>query len=136
MWHVSFARFEMKRADSPEQLHPLFAEALNRGDADALAALYADDACLWARNDEPVRGTSQRGALLAGYCAMKATMQITTRKSMIVGDTALLMSDWRMTGTAADGSPIDASGTSVEVAKRGPDGAWRYLIDLPHGIAT
>ena len=124
----------MKRADAPEQLHPLFAEALNAGDVEALAALYTDEACLWPRNDQPARGGSQRRALLAGYCAMKAKMQISTRKSIIVGNTALLMSDWRMTGTAPDGSPIDASGTSVEVAKRGPDGAWRYVIDLPQGI--
>jgi hypothetical protein len=39
-----------------------------------------------------------------------------------------------MIGTAADGSAVDANGTSVEIARRGADGAWRYLIDLPSGI--
>jgi hypothetical protein len=25
-------------------------------------------------------------------------------------------------------------GTSIEVARRQPDGSWRYLIDLPYGL--
>lgn len=125
----------MKRAETPEQLHALFAEALNARNLDALAALYTDDACLWPRNDEPARSPSQRRVQLAAFCAMKPTLQIKTRKVTTVGDIALLMSDWRMTGTAAEGSPVDVSGTSVEVARRGPDGGWRYLIDFPYGIA-
>ena len=61
----------MKRANTPEQLHPLFADALNAGDADALAALYSDEACLWPRSGQPAIGPSQRRALLAGYCGGK-----------------------------------------------------------------
>jgi ketosteroid isomerase-like protein len=125
----------VKRPETPEQLHQLFAEAFNARDLDALAALYADGACMCPRIDEPARCGSQLRELLATYCAMNSTMQIATRKVAICGDTALLMSDWRVTGIASDGSAVDASGTSVEVARRGLDGAWRYLIDLPHGVA-
>ena len=124
----------VKRADTPEQLHELFAEAFNARDLDALVALYADDACIWPRIDEPARCGSQLQELLRTYCAMNSTMQIARRKVTSVGDTALLMSDWHVTGIAPDGSRMDASGTSVEVARRGADGAWRYLIDLPHGL--
>ena len=123
----------MKRAENPERLHQLFAKALNAGDIEALAGLYTEDACMMPRHGGAACGSSQLRGLLASYCAMSPQMQITTRKTIIVGDTALLMSDWRMTGTAPDGSPIDSSGTSVEVARRGPDGGWRYLIDLPYG---
>ena len=124
----------MKRAETPEQLHQLFAEAFNARDVEALAALYADDACICPRIDEPARRGSQLRELLGTYCAMNSTMQIATRNATIAGDTALLMSDWRVTGIAPDGSARDASGTSVEVARRGADGAWSYLIDLPHGV--
>ncbi len=124
----------MRHAETPEQLHTLFAEALNARDLEALAALYTGEACLSPRNRETARGLGQIRNLLASYCDMKATMQIKTRKSVIVGDTALIMSDWHLTGTSASGKPIDASGTSVEVARRGADGAWRYLIDLPSGV--
>ena len=124
----------MKRADTPEQLHTLFAEALNARDLEALAALYTSDACLSPRKQDAACGAASIRKLLASYCGMKTTMEIKTRKAITVGDTALIMSDWRMTGTAADRRAIDVRGTSVEVARRGADGAWRYLIDLPHGI--
>ena len=128
-------RSAVKRADSPEQLHVLFAAALHARDVEALAVLYADAACLTPRTGGCARGIAAVRDLLAHYCAMNATMQIKTREAITVGDTALLMSDWHMTGTGPDRSPIDAAGTSVEVARRGADGAWRYLIDLPHGVA-
>jgi len=51
------------------------------------------------------------------------------------GDTALLVADWRFHGTAADGSDVATSGTNIEVARRQPDGNWRYLIDLPYGLS-
>jgi ketosteroid isomerase-like protein len=126
----------MKRAEKPEDLHTLFAEALNARDVEALAALYSSDACLSPRKQDAAQGLSAIRKLLASYCEMKATMEICTRKQITVGDTALIMSDWHMTGTAADGRAIDARGTSVEVARRDTDGAWRYLIDLPSGIES
>src|SRR5438874_2071849 len=50
-------------------------------------------------------------------------------------DPALLVADWRFHGTAADGSDVATSGTNIEVARRQPDGNWRYLIDLPYGLS-
>jgi len=126
----------MKRATSPEQLHQLFADALNATDVDALAALYAPDACVVPRNGVSASGAKAIRELLTGYCALNATMQIKTRHSIVNGDTALLMSDWTMTGTKPDGSPVSSSGTSVEIARRTSDGSWLYVIDLPHGIGT
>jgi uncharacterized protein (TIGR02246 family) len=126
----------MKRATSPEQLHQLFADALNATDVGALAALYDPDACLVPRDGNPAQGLNAIRQLLTKYCALNATMQIKTRYSVVNGDTALLMSDWTMTGTKPDGSPLNSSGTSVEMARRTADGSWLYVIDLPNGIAT
>jgi ketosteroid isomerase-like protein len=65
---------------------------------------------------------------------MKPTIQLTTRKVVHVEDTALLVADWGFHGTAADGCDVSTSGSSIEVARRQPDGSWRYLIDLPYGL--
>ena len=65
---------------------------------------------------------------------MKPTIQLTTRKVVQVEDTALLVADWQFHGTAADSSDVTTSGSSIEVARRQPDGNWRYLIDLPNGL--
>lgn len=128
------AEADVKRAETPEQLHQLFAEAFNAHDLEAMAALYDGDASMCPRTNEPANRGAQLRELLLTYCAMNSRMQIATRKVTVAGDTALLMSDWRVTGVAPDGAAVDAAGISVEVARRGPDGAWRYLIDLPHGV--
>jgi ketosteroid isomerase-like protein len=65
---------------------------------------------------------------------MKPTIQLTTRKVVQVEDTALLLGDWRFQGTAADGYAVSTSGSSIEVARRQPDGSWCYRIDLPYGL--
>lgn len=123
----------MNSAEAPEDLHKLFEAALNSGDLDALVPLYAFDGFLMTRGD-PARGIGAIRGLLTEIVAMKPTIQLTTRRVVQVEDTALLVGDWRFHGTAADGSDVSTSGSSVEVARRQPDGSWRYLIDLPYGL--
>ncbi len=81
-------------AASPEDLHKLLVQALNSGDLDALVALYAYDGFLMARSG-PARGISAIRKALAEYVAMKPTLQLTTRRVVQAGDTALLVADWR-----------------------------------------
>jgi ketosteroid isomerase-like protein len=123
----------VRSAETPEDLHKLFAKALNSGDLDALVALYAIDGFLMARNC-PAQGIRAIRRALAEYVEMKPTIQLTTRKVVQVEDTALLVADWQFHGTAADGSDVSTSGSSIEVARRQPDGNWRYFIDLPNGL--
>jgi len=120
-------------AASPGDLHKLFEQALNSGDLDAFVALYASDGFLMARSG-PARGISEIRKALAEYVAMKPTIQLTTRRVVQVGGTALLMADWGFHGTTSDGRNVSTSGTSIEVARRESDGSWRYFIDLPDGL--
>ena len=123
----------MNSVASPGDLHKLFEQALNSGDLDALVALYASDGFLMARSG-PARGISEIRKALAEYVAMKPTIQLTTRRVVQAGDTALLMADWRFRGTTSDGRNVSTSGTSIEVARRESDRSWRYFIDLPSGL--
>ena len=122
----------MRSAVSPEDLHKLFVQMLNCGDIDALADLYAVDGFLMARG-APARGIGAIRQMLAEYVAMKPTIQLATRRVVQAGDTALLLADWQFHGTTEDGGQVSTSGTSIEVARRQPDGSWRYVIDLPFG---
>ena len=108
-------------------------QALNSGDLDRLVGLYAFDGFLMARSG-PARGISAIRKALAEYVAMKPTIQLTTRRVVQVEDTALLVADWRFHGTTSDGGNVSTSGTSIEVARRQPDGNWCYFIDLPYGL--
>ncbi|HEY6686585.1 MAG TPA: hypothetical protein VI094_10320 [Propionibacteriaceae bacterium] len=50
----------------------------------------------------------------------------------VSGDIALVVVDWSLKGTGADGSEVDMSGATADVARRGPDG-WKFVIDNPFG---
>ena len=60
----------------------------------------------------------------------------TTRHIYVVDDIALLIVDWSIHGTGPDGDEIHFEGTATDVARRGEDGKWRYVIDNPFGIAS
>lgn len=49
----------------------------------------------------------------------------------MAGDVALLSNRWHMTLGPSDGERAGLEGTSTEVARRQPDGSWRYVIDDP-----
>jgi ketosteroid isomerase-like protein len=52
------------------------------------------------------------------------------------GDTALLVVDWMIDGRRPDGEHVHIEGTATDVARRGVDGVWRYVIDNPFGTAA
>jgi uncharacterized protein (TIGR02246 family) len=126
----------VKRAQVPEDLHPLFAQALNTGDIEALAALYDPQGFLLAERGIPALGASEIHAALARYVGSNSRIELTTRDVVRAGDTALLIGDWKFRRSANDGSLVQTSGTSVEVVRLQPDGSWRYLIDLPYGLES
>ena len=53
---------------------------------------------------------------------------MTTRYSVEQGDIALLSNVWKF---ELDGSEA-ATAITAEVARRQPDGSWRYVIDNPY----
>jgi ketosteroid isomerase-like protein len=55
-------------------------------------------------------------------------MNVTVRRVMRSGDVALLLVDWVIPA-------VGFSGTATDVAQLQPDGAWRCVIDNPHGTA-
>ncbi|PWV73217.1 protein of unknown function [Prauserella marina] len=106
--------------------HPFaFEAAFNAGNPEAL---YEPDAVL-------VRGdgvTVTREGLHANNVRLMALGSITVRPRRIevAGELALLIVDWVI---AAKPDPVE--GTATDVARRGADGFWRYVIDNPFGIA-
>lgn len=72
-------------------------------------------------------------AELEKYFSLGLQMSITQRHMFVTGDTALLILDWSYIGTAKDGTEINMAATATDIARRGPDGFWRYLIDNPFG---
>ncbi len=122
-------------ASRPEDLGRLFAEALNRGDLDALVALYEPGASLTPTPGRTVTGTEAIRASLAAFLAMKPTITLSSRLVAHAGDLALVTGQWSLSMTGPDGKAATVQGRPAEVARRQPDGRWLYAIDEPFGLA-
>ena len=121
-------------AQNPEELHGLFADTLNAGRLDALVALYEPEASLVLQPGQLVTGTEAIRQALSAFLAMKPAITVETRKILRAGDIALLYSKWTLSGTGPDGSPIRMAAQGTEVARRQPDGTWRFVIDNPYAV--
>jgi uncharacterized protein (TIGR02246 family) len=121
-------------ASSPEDLHKLFATAVNDGNLEGIMALYERDAAM----------ISPQGAITAGYeairqsmerfLALKGRFEMQTLEVIRVSDLALLRGEWRLAGgTGPEGQPVDMAGRGLDVARQQQSGGWRFVIDLPFG---
>jgi uncharacterized protein (TIGR02246 family) len=117
-------------AMEPRDLHRQVQDAFNARDADALVALYEPDAVMATPEGEFVRGVDAIRQQWEGFIALGGTITMITRHAAEVGDIALLRNDWHF---VAEG--MEFSSRTAEVARRQPDGTWRYVIDHPYGGA-
>lgn len=115
--------------------HPeVFAAAFNSGEAAALERMYEDHGVLVPEPGQSVTGLD-RAAANARLQRLGLPIDVRPRHVYVAGDIALLIVDWAIEGTGPDGAPVRLRGTATDVARRGPEGTWRYIIDNPFGTA-
>jgi len=114
-------------AATPAELHPLFVDAFNRGDAEAVLALYEPDA-VFVRNSEAYQGYEALRIIIAEFLDSDSVLSI---EKTFVADNgqglALLHAVWTLKPPAGPAT----NGTSSEIARQQPDGTWLYAIDNP-----
>ena len=115
-----------------QDVHRLYAAALNSGSADAALDFYEDNATFVTASGDPVVGKAAIREVVLQFLALKPRMRIETA-SIYEGDPnlALLAAKWELEGTMPDGSPVQFTGTSREVMRRHANGNWLYAIDDP-----
>lgn len=117
-----------------EKHQELFGEAFNSGSADAVNAMYTEDAVgIWDPG-KPLTGQARRDRVKE-FLSFGPTVDATVRASTVNGDTAMLVVDWSIETTDADGKPEHLEGVAVDVLQLGEDGAWRYVIDNPYAVS-
>ncbi|RFU43144.1 DUF4440 domain-containing protein [Actinomadura logoneensis] len=121
-------------AERPEDVPSVFAERFNSGDLEALAEVYEDGAAF-----VPTPGTALTGeaalAANADFVGLGLPIAVEPRHVYATDDLALLVVDWVIDGVGPDGVRTHIEGTATDVARRGADGRWRYIIDNPFGTA-
>jgi ketosteroid isomerase-like protein len=109
--------------------------AFHRGDIDGIMRSYENGAVVVGEPGQPLSGTPALRAMFAGFIGAKARFTFLGHEVIHAEDVALHLTPWRMAGVAPDGAAIAASGLSVAVLRRQPDGRWLMVIDDPYGDA-
>jgi ketosteroid isomerase-like protein len=126
----------MPQANTPEDTSRLIGETITSGDRDAALSLYEPDATFAMPKgfgEGSVTGHDALREVLNGFLAMSPELKVTAEKTLLSGDTALVIGHWTLKGRDADGNDIDAGGRYADVVHRQPDGSWLFVIDNPNG---
>jgi uncharacterized protein (TIGR02246 family) len=122
-------------ATTPEGIVGALQKHINSFDVETMLGFYDPDAQMINAAGEPQVGRDAIAAELASYLSLGIKIEITQRHLFVTGNIAELILDWNLTGTSRDGQDINMVATANDVARRGEDGKWRYLIDNPYGTA-
>jgi ketosteroid isomerase-like protein len=111
---------EPEPAANPEDLGTFFLERANAGDVEGLVALYEPDAVLAFPPGQVTTGHEEIRRVYTELLASRPRFSSAGQQPVIRnGDLAL-------TSTRLPGG-----GATAEVARRQPDGTWRWVIDQP-----
>jgi ketosteroid isomerase-like protein len=114
-------------AKSPEEIRHLFKQYMAEGDIDSVLSVYDPEAVFLNRSGEVKKGEALRQEL-APFAAVKATFDFNIKQVVQSGDIALMHTEWKVS------SPEPMSVYAIEVARRQPDGTWRWLIGDPFTV--
>lgn len=107
-------------ARRPEDLGRLFVERANVGDVEGLVALFEPDAVLALPPGEVASGADSIRAAFERLLASRPTFSAGEQNP------ALVNGDLALTSTRIP------AGATAEIARRQPDGTWRWIVDLPN----
>jgi ketosteroid isomerase-like protein len=119
----------------PEGVIPSLIERFNSGKVSAMETLY-EGAVLIADDGRTVTDRAEIAAELERDLSLGLPLEAKARHVFVNGDIAQIVVDWSIDGTGPDGKHVHVEGTASDVARRGADGRWRYLIDNRLGTAV
>ncbi len=118
---------------TPEGIVPALLAHLNSLDVETMLGFYHPEGMIVDAAGKAHVGREAIGRELEKYFSLGLQMSITQRHLFVAGEVASLILDWSYVGTASDGTEINMVATATDIARKGSDGLWRYLIDNPFG---
>ncbi|WP_445395702.1 YybH family protein [Streptomyces sp. LE64] len=118
----------------PADLPYAFADAFNARDVALLDQLFVPEG-MHVRQPGSTSSGAERRAALPVVVRDRVPIRVELRHVYVVGDTALLINDYVHDGPGADGHHVHVEGTATDIARRGGDGVWRYVISNPSGTS-
>lgn len=116
----------------PVELHALFLDAFNRGDVNAVLALYEPNALLLV-GAEGVVGSSGIRSAFERALALRGHMTLETRQvHESPAGLAVLHASWVIEYASKTEKESTRRGLSTEVVRKQTDGTWLFVIDNPY----
>ncbi|WP_026735878.1 YybH family protein [Fischerella sp. PCC 9605] len=115
-------------AKSPEEICRLFQQYMGQGDIDSVLSVYDPEAVFLNQSGELKKGEEELRQELTPFATVKAIFDFNIKQVIQSGDIALMHTEWKIS------SPQQMSVYAIEVARRQPDGSWRWLIGDPFTI--
>jgi uncharacterized protein (TIGR02246 family) len=111
-----------------ERLFEAWAEAVHRGDAQALAELMTEDAEFWSQGAAPLKGREETIARMSEFFQGYDLDQGFERTEIVVsGDLAFVRGmEVNRVMPRDGGPPMEVRQRAFSILFRGPDGAWRF----------
>lgn len=120
------------QARTPEELHTVVRDAINRVDLDAFLDAHDDGATVVVPPDgRSARGHDEIREAIAPLLALAPEMETVVVTALETTDgLALTHGRWRLVVTEG-GRRSELSGLGTMVSRRRPDGTWRIVLDDP-----
>jgi uncharacterized protein (TIGR02246 family) len=118
---------------TPEQVLKSIVDGINSGNLDSLMSLYEPGAAFATQPGSLSHGLPGVRQALAGFVAMKGTLDLNISRVLEASDLALVATAWSFIGTGPDGKHVKLAAKSADVLRRQADGSWRFVIDNPWG---
>ncbi|OQP45296.1 hypothetical protein A4H97_32685 [Niastella yeongjuensis] len=120
----------------PEDIIPSLVDRFNSGDVRNQMALYAPDAVFVANDGRVITDHEEIASIIGRDIKLGLPLKTNVRHVFVGGDTAQIIVDWSIEGKGPDGKEIRLGGSACDIARRGADGFWRYIIDNNQGTAV
>jgi ketosteroid isomerase-like protein len=120
----------------PEDVIPSLVERFNSGDVRNQMAMYAPEAVFVANDGQVISDHAEIAAIIGRDIKLGLALKTDVRHVFVADDTAQIVLDWSIEGNGPDGQEVHLGGTACDIARRGADGFWRYIIDNNQGTAV
>lgn len=117
-------------AKTPEEICGLFQQYMAEGNLESLLGIYDPEAVFLDQSGELKRGREGLREVLAPLAAANTKFEFEILQIIPSDDIALMHTLWRQPSAERPGSMH-----AIEVARRQPDGTWRWLIGDPFTIS-
>ncbi|AOM78078.1 hypothetical protein BFS30_13355 [Pedobacter steynii] len=112
-----------------------FRNCLKSGNVEDALGCFDSQGIYIDRSGKEMKGLPQIEIAMKSLCMLRPSIVGAAAHVSIIGDLAMWLDKWTMTGKTPDGDPIEMNGHTSCILKRNDAGLWLWLVDNPFGAA-